>query len=342
MRPLFASLLIAVGLSGFNISAAAVESMAAKKPSTTPYEIPAWFKSSFLDLREDVNAASRQKKRLMVYFGQDGCPYCRELMQNNFGQKDITDFTRQHFDAVAINIWGDTEVTHLDGRTMSEKQLGQALKISYTPTLLFFDERGETVLRLNGYYPPHQFRAALQIASAKHTTNETFRDYLARVAPPKAHGKIHSEPGFLKPPYDLSALDKKPLIVFFEQKDCAQCDVLHTKILPLAETKSQTQRFNAVILDMWSNAPLVTPQGKRTTARDWARELNIIYAPSAVLFDKGKEIIRTEAMLKAFHVQSVMDYVASGAHLSQPNLQRYIDERATAIRSQGKTLDIWQ
>lgn len=314
----------------------------AKKPSSTQFEIPSWFKTSFLDLREDVSTAARQGKRLMVYFGQDGCPYCRELMQNNFAQKDIVDYTRKHFDAVAVNLWGDTEVTTIDGKTMSEKQLGEHLKISYTPTLLFFDEKGNTVLRLNGYYPPHRFRAALQYASGGQSKTESFRDYLARVAPPPASGKLHSEPGFLKSSAQLNKLDSKPLVVFFEQKDCSGCDTLHQKIFTLPETRAQLKRFNAIILDMWGKDSVVTPQGKVTTAREWAKELDISYAPSAVLFDQGKEVIRIEGMLKSFHVQSVLDYVASRAYIKQPNLQRYIDERATGLRASGKQLDIWQ
>src|SRR3989344_7479446 len=67
------------------------------------YEIPRWFKSSFLDLPEDVAEAARNGKRLMVYFGQDGCPYCAELFNNNFSQAHIVEYTRKHFDAAELN-----------------------------------------------------------------------------------------------------------------------------------------------------------------------------------------------------------------------------------------------
>ena len=36
--------------------------------------IPRWFAETFLDFREDIADARRDGKRLMVYFGQDGCP----------------------------------------------------------------------------------------------------------------------------------------------------------------------------------------------------------------------------------------------------------------------------
>lgn len=78
----------------------------------------------------------------MLYFGQDRCPYCTQLMQTNFTQHAIVDKTRKHFVAIALNIWGDREVRWTDGRRMSEKELTRALQVQYTPMLLFLDEKG--------------------------------------------------------------------------------------------------------------------------------------------------------------------------------------------------------
>lgn len=84
-------------------------------------DIPSWFSASLLDLRDEVREARAQGKRLMVYFGQDGCPYCKLLMQTNFSQRPIVEKTRRSFVAVALNLWGDQEVTWVDGRAMSEQ-----------------------------------------------------------------------------------------------------------------------------------------------------------------------------------------------------------------------------
>src|SRR5688572_19876743 len=137
-----AAALLLVLAAGPAFAAAAAESL---NPSPRAIGIPPWFKETFLDIREDIREAAKERKRLLVYFGQDGCPYCRELMRVNFSQKEIADRARRHFNAVAINIWGDREVTWIDGRTMSEKAFAAALKVQFTPTLLFLDERGVTV-----------------------------------------------------------------------------------------------------------------------------------------------------------------------------------------------------
>lgn len=327
------------GLSDMTLSAAEK----AEFRGAGQFEVPGWFKRSFLDMREDVAEASRDGKRLLLYFGQDGCPYCAALFNTNFSQPHIVDYTRKHFDAVELNIWGNREVTDFTGRPLPEKQFAASLKVLFTPTILLIGENGETVLRINGYYPPHQFLAALQYVAEKQENKITFREYLAKVAPPPAKGALHPEPFFAGPPHDLTRITPgKPLAVFFEQKDCAGCDRMHDETLRDSDALKQISRFHAIQLDRWSDMPVVTPAGRSTTARRWADELNIVYLPNVVLFDAGKEVIRIEAFMKGFHVQSALDYVASGAYKNQPNLQRFIRERADTMRERGVVVDIWK
>ena len=119
---LFAATLLSGGLPS---GARAAEKAGGDGPLPSPYaiEIPRWFTETLLDLREDVADAAKENKRVLLYFGQDGCPYCTQLMKVNFSQQDIVAATRGNFVAIALNIWGDREVTWTDGRAMSEKSL---------------------------------------------------------------------------------------------------------------------------------------------------------------------------------------------------------------------------
>ena len=307
---------------------------------------PAWFKNSFLDIREDVQEASDAGRRVMLYFYQDGCPYCKKLLEDNFGQADISRLTQRYFDVIAINMWGDREVVDLQGRDTTEKAFSVDLRVMFTPTLLLLDERGEVVLRINGYFPPHRFRAALEYVGTHQESQGGFREFLARLDPEPASDRLHREPGYLQPPYRLAErlrTSAKPLLVLFEQRRCAACDELHQDILRRPESRDLLRAFQVVLLDMWSKEPLQTPDGRELSASQWARELNILYAPSQVFFDThGREVFRSEAYLKAFHIQSVLDYVASGAYRSQPEFQRYIEARADALRSKGIEVNLME
>jgi thioredoxin-related protein len=314
-------------------------------PSPHAIDVPGWFKTSFLDFREDVAEAARAGKRLMIYFGQDGCPYCRELMRVNFSQKDIVEKTRTHFDAVALNIWGDREVAWLDRKRYSEKAFAALLKVQFTPTLLFIDEKGKVVLRLNGYYPPPKLAAALDYVAGRHETSEPFAAFLARHAREPSSGKLHQQPFFTKPPYNLARTRKaggRPLAVFFEQRDCADCDELHAKGFADAGLKALLPRFDIVRLELFGAAPVVTPGGAHTTESGWARELGIAYTPGVVFFDAGgREVFRLEAYLKPFHLASGFDYVSSGAYRTQPSFQRFIQGRAERLRKAGEKVELW-
>ena len=152
-------------------------------------DIPKWFTETFLDFREDVREAARENRRLLIYFGQDGCPYCTELMQTSFTQPRIVDKTRKHFTAIALNVWGDREVTWVDGRTEREKDFAKRMKVQFTPTILLLDEKGGIVARLNGYYPPHRMEAALDFAAARLEKKQSFADYMRNSV--KEIGRAH-------------------------------------------------------------------------------------------------------------------------------------------------------
>jgi thioredoxin-related protein len=140
---------------------------------------PAWFKPSFLDFRDDVREAAAAKKHLMIYVSLNGCPWCKRLVEVNFRDKAIVERMQKSFDAVEINIVGSSETVWLDGARATEKELAVKLKVRATPTLLFLDERGAVVLRLNGYYEPQRFLLALDYVSNRdYRAQPDFQAYL--------------------------------------------------------------------------------------------------------------------------------------------------------------------
>ncbi|UHD17992.1 thioredoxin family protein [Thiocapsa bogorovii] len=309
------------------------------------HEQPAWFKASFLDLREDVAEATAQDKRLILYFYQDGCPYCAKLLQENLGDQSISRRMQASFDVVAINLWGDREVTGLSGDLTTEKQLGADLKVQFTPTMLLLDEAGQVVLRINGYFPPHRFKAALDyVAERREQIGESFSDYVAGLDPAEAKGTLHTQGSFLKAPFRLADnrdASMRPLVVMFEQPTCRDCDELHEDILKREPVIYALSNFDGAILDTYSRDLVQTVDGREIPIRDWAAELGIKYTPSLVFFDAaGREVFRTEGYFKAFHIHGALDYVATGTYLWQPSFQRYLAERREALAESGLEVDL--
>ena len=312
-------------------------------------EYPDWFRDSFLELPDDLEEISDSGKNLILFFYQGNCPYCHALINKNFSQKDIRDKTQKQFEVIALHMFGDREVVYFDNQSYSEKSLANKLKIQFTPTLIFYDKAANIVQRLNGYRSPAQFSVELDYAITILTQEKPIDklSYLKKnYKPSQSKEKLFDEDFFTKPPFDASHLLKasnKPLAVFFEQRDCPSCENLHLNVLKDAETRKIISKFNVIQLDMWAKTPVITPSGNKQLAKDWAKDLKINYAPSIVLFDSsGNEIIRSEAIFKIFHTQSIFDYVLSEKYKTEPSFQRYLSERAQDLRAQGIDVDIWK
>lgn len=308
--------------------------------------MPNWFKASFLDLSEDVQDAIDSNRHVLVYFHQNGCPYCAKLVEDNFTNDEVVKRLKKDFDVIETNMWGDRELTDLNGDEYTEKQFSAKMRVQFTPTVLFFDYDGRVVLRLNGYQSSQKLTKALDYISGKNYQKQSFAKYINanRKAIP---GTLNKNPIFEKGPHILSRSSKLPaeeyLAVFFEEPNCKECDVFHKKLMPLQKTKDFLSQMQIVRFNSQSNERLITPSGQRTTAKKWFDDLNLTFNPSIVFFDKqGNEVIRKDAMFKSFHFHGFFTYLLSGAYKTQPSYQRYLEGKADDIRETGKDVNIWK
>lgn len=150
-----------------------------------------WFVESFLDLREDLEAAVKSGKRFMVMFELKGCPYCKDVHVVNFADEAIRNYVRERFDIVQLNILGAREVTDFDGEKLTEKKFAEKYGVKFTPHFLFFGDDAKDiasrqpmqrpVVQWQGYLKPEAFRRMFAFVAAKeYAGGVALRDYLAR------------------------------------------------------------------------------------------------------------------------------------------------------------------
>ncbi|SFV63556.1 thioredoxin SoxW [hydrothermal vent metagenome] len=138
---------------------------------------PSWFKSSFLDLEEDINDATKKGKNIIIYFHQNGCPYCAKLIRDNFHNPVLVKKIKQNFEVIEINMFGDRELTDWNGKEFNEKTFAEHLKIQFTPSLLFLNPEKQIVLRLNGYQSTKKMHQVLDYLISKKYKTQTFANY---------------------------------------------------------------------------------------------------------------------------------------------------------------------
>jgi thioredoxin-related protein len=99
-----------------------------------------WMRDTFKDLREDLDEANDEGKRLMIMVEQRGCIYCTRMHEHVFPRPEIADYIRENFFVVQLNLHGDIEVTDFDGESLSEKAATRKWGLLFTPSILFLPE----------------------------------------------------------------------------------------------------------------------------------------------------------------------------------------------------------
>ena len=291
---------------------------------------PAWFKDSFLDLRDDLEDAKQAgKKGIALYFGQKHCAYCKALLEINLTKHDIAGYVQQNFDIIPLDIWGSRTLTLFDGTEISERDYSIQQNTNFTPSLIFFDGDGRMIYKMRGYYKPYRFTAMMEYIVEDFYKAETFREYMERADPPPRFEEtdLNEHEQFLKGPIVLdrrAAPGRKPLAVMFEQQKCHACDQLHSDPLNNGKTKELLKGFELRQLDAWSNTPIITPSGEKITARDWARQLNIHYTPTTVIFDeRGNEIFRIDSVVKLYRMRGILSFILNKGYNEYKTYQQW-------------------
>ncbi len=148
-----------------------------------------FFADTFLELGEDLAEATAAGKDLVIIWEQYGCPYCAEMHNVNFERAEITDYLKENFMVIQLNMWGSREVTDFDGETMGERELAQRWYTSFTPTTMFFtlddpdnppqSMREALAFMLPGYFKPFHHLSSLEyVATDGYKEQPNFQRWL--------------------------------------------------------------------------------------------------------------------------------------------------------------------
>jgi thioredoxin-related protein len=265
------------------------------------------------------------------------CPYCARTLEENFRQGDNKEYIKKNFDVIAVNVRGDGEVTWIDGTTLTEQNLALKLKVVGTPTLVFIDPDGKKVLQLNGYRTPPTLRLALEYVHEKAYQKQSLSDYIEKKQKTPVYNTFLDHPRFEK--VTDFARYRKPLAVIFEDKNCADCEGFHAKVLNHPDVLAELKPFRVVRLDSYADTPIVDISGTRTTPRKWAASLGLNHRPGVVLFNDGKEAARVEGRFYHFHFKEMLRFVSGQYYKTYDRFGSYLAERQPSLLQQGIDID---
>lgn len=130
---------------------------------------------NWISLEEAVEAQAVSPKKIMMDVYTSWCGPCKLLDRNTFQNPDVVKYVNEHYYAVKFNAEGNEKVNFKNylfenpdydpnrtGRN-AQHQLAGALRITAYPTIVFFNESGETLLPLPGYKTPSQLELYLKL-----------------------------------------------------------------------------------------------------------------------------------------------------------------------------------
>ncbi len=308
---------------------------------------PDWFKESFLEIADDVEEAADAGKHVLLFLEMNGCPYCHKMLEENFDGAEYSDWLRERFDVIALNVRGDREVA-LDAETsLGEKALAEKLGVSYTPTVIFLSPDNRIVARVSGYRNPAEFKQVLEYVDAKAYASQSLTDYLdARRAEAQSAYSFRKQPN-IREATDIADLSgvAGPLLLLFEDTACLACDALHDGHLAAPEVAETLNPFTVVRVDTLSDAEFIGVDGAPTTGRTLAKSLGVDYRPTLVLMDGPAggqaEIARIEGMLYRYHFVGLLEYVGLGKYREYPDSPfDYIDAKTARLTAAGEDVSI--
>ncbi|PHP66181.1 thioredoxin [Zhengella mangrovi] len=163
-----------------------------------------WFANTFRDVAEDIQTAKAEGKRLAIVFEQRGCIYCRAMHEKLLSDPEVADYIKANYMVVQYNMFGDTEVTDLDGEDLTEKTAARKWGYVFTPTIVFLPEdvpEGETtvakaaVATMPGAFGKWTFLNMFRWVREKgYEGDEHFQKYHARIINElRAAGRLDAE-----------------------------------------------------------------------------------------------------------------------------------------------------
>ncbi len=308
--------------------------------------IPDYFKDSFLDFREESAEAVDAGKHMLVFADLKGCPYCAQMLKDNFvkSEKDggNKEFIKTNFDSIHINIKGSRDVAFNKKTDVTEAELAKVLQVSFTPTLLFMNAKNKVVARVNGYRSPREFRQVLNYVKEKAYEKTDFPSYRLMHLKDSVYKFLDHESFNEITDLQKAMKSDKPLMILFEDTTCDECNNFHKEILDLPDTKGLLKELNVVRLDALSDKQIIDTSGNKITASEWLKKEGISYRPAVLFFAEGKERARLTGLIKSFHFQQLLSYMGQKKYHEYNDFIEYGEDYSKKILESGKDIDIWK
>ena len=145
----------------------------------------------WLTFEEALALQKKKPKKIMMDVYTNWCGPCKMLDKNTFHNADVVKYVNDNYYAVKFNAEGNDVIKYKDvtysnpgykeemaSRRNGVHDLTRKLQVNAYPTIVFFDEKGETIFPVRGYQNPQQLELYLKMfKDDKHKDMKTQEDF---------------------------------------------------------------------------------------------------------------------------------------------------------------------
>ncbi len=125
----------------------------------------------------DIPSLLKNKKPTAIFFEQGNCHTC-DLLHTDPLSKDTNIHELEKMNVVQLNMWANTPITLPDGSTSTAKNWAKSLGIFYTPSILFFDENGKEIIRVDSVTQFYRLWGVLDYVNRKgYKTAKSYQEW---------------------------------------------------------------------------------------------------------------------------------------------------------------------
>jgi len=253
-----------------------------------------FFAQTFGDLPEELEEARKAGKLgLLLFFEQEGCPYCERMLKTILNQPAVHDWYRERFVSIAVDINGDVELTDVDGITLPSKVFAQHRRVKTTPTVSFIDLSGAEVYRratmISGV---GEFMMMGQYIAEGRYTDTTWRDYAGEHPEVVNSATVQQVVDFR---HEAAAIAGRslPLLLAVTRESCGYCAQLRREFLaPMIRGGEYADKVRIRELMMEPDTAVTDFAGKATSTAQIAAHYGVTITPTVLLLDSAGNALR--------------------------------------------------
>jgi thioredoxin-related protein len=272
---------------GTPLASAAQDSAATRDPREF------FFAQSFGDLPEELAAARESGKLgLLLFFEQEGCPYCERMLQTILNQPAVQDWYRERFVSISVDINGDVELVDIDGITLPSKVFARHRRVKTTPTISFIDLSGaEVYRRITMVSGPREFMMLSQYIADGRYTDVNWKDY-AGEHPEVVNSATVQQVVDFRLEAAAAAERGVTLLLAVTREGCRYCAQLRREFLaPMIRSGDYFYKVLIREMMMEPDTAILDFSGQVTTTAEMAARYGVSITPTVLLLDpSGKRL----------------------------------------------------